>query len=482
MNRPKFKQVRELVRQGLVHAVCVYDLDRLSRRLAHQLLLSEGFEQAGVALRIVTMPDDAKTPEADMLKNMRGVFAEYERSKTLERTARGRRGRVRAGNPPYGRRTLGYTYVKHVAPDKGAHFEVHHEEAALVQRILRLYVEKGRSRDAIAAVLTAEGVPTYTDQRRTLPVHVWHPSSIGAMLRNTAYVGTLYEGKTQNLPGKSNPDKKTRHRRVPKEEWIPIAVPPIIDPATFEAAQALRLRNRTQSTRNRKHDYLFVSGRLRCGQCGCAMYGTLNPAGYAGYRCNRPAFQDVVTPHRRRSVQATAVEPAVWDAVQRVLKNPAVITAELARRREGTSTQQADLDRERHHYARQLAQCDKDVQRWGAAYLAEAIDLADFKAKKAEVDARRISAEQELERLMTRQRVLEQVELETATLTDYCRRVARNLHRFDLAEKRTALEALHITVVWHPDNPLEIRGSIPVAIATNTPNWTTAWSTRTTRG
>jgi site-specific DNA recombinase len=48
----------------------VYNLDRLSRKLAHQLLLSEEFEQAGVALRIVTMPDGPKTPETQLLSNV----------------------------------------------------------------------------------------------------------------------------------------------------------------------------------------------------------------------------------------------------------------------------------------------------------------------------------------------------------------------------------------------------------------------------
>src|SRR5262245_26127083 len=61
LSRPQFAQLRDLVRQRLVQAVFVYDLDRLSRKLAHQLLLSEEFEQAGVALRIVTTPDSAKT-------------------------------------------------------------------------------------------------------------------------------------------------------------------------------------------------------------------------------------------------------------------------------------------------------------------------------------------------------------------------------------------------------------------------------------
>src|SRR5712691_5059807 len=50
MNRPQFKQLRALVQQRLVQAVIVHDADRLSRKLAHQLLLSDEFEQAGVAL------------------------------------------------------------------------------------------------------------------------------------------------------------------------------------------------------------------------------------------------------------------------------------------------------------------------------------------------------------------------------------------------------------------------------------------------
>jgi site-specific DNA recombinase len=462
LNRPQFTQLRELVRQRLVQAVFVYDLDRLSRKLAHQLLLSEELEQAGVALRIVTMPDGAKTPEAQLLANVRGIIAEYERAKILERTARGRRGRAQAGHVPGSRRTLGYLYVKHT--DKGAHYEVHPEEAALVQRIFRLYVEGGRAIHAIAALLTAEGIPTPSSRKHAITTGVWHPATIAHILHNTAYIGTMYEGKTQALPGKQNPDKKTRHRRVPREEWIPIAVPPIIDQGTFEAAHVQLERNKSQSRRNRKHEYLFIGGRLRCAQCGRAMTGVINSSGGREYRCNRLPFQNIKVPHVRRIVQATAIEPIVWQAVERALNNPALITAEVEKRREGTSAQQADLDRERQYYTRQITQCDKDLKRWEAAYLGEAIDLADFKAKKVEIDARRVSAEQELARLDEQQRVIEQTELETTALIEYCARVRSEVQHFTLEEKRKALESLNITVIWRPGELPEIRGSLPPEI------------------
>jgi site-specific DNA recombinase len=455
--------LRDLVRQRLVQAVFVYDLDRLSRTLAHQLLLSEEFEHAGVALRVVTMPDGAKTPEAQLLTNVRGIIAEYERAKILERTARGRLARAKAGFIPSGRAPLGYVSVKH--PMRGAHYEIHPEEATLVRRIFWLCVEGRRSLESLAAILTTEGIPTPGDRRpghrSHAAAHIWHRSTISVILRNTAYIGTLYDGKRQRMPGKRNPDYKTRLRALPREQWVPIAVPALIATELFEAAQRQLKANQAQSKRNRKAEYLCIAGRLQCGQCGSAMTGE-HVGTRRRYRCGRRPYQDVVAPHTRRIVAADQIEPIGWAAVERALTNPSPIAAELERRREGSSTQQADLERERQHYARQLAQCDKDLKRWEAAYLGEVIDLADFKAKKAEVDARRVSAERELARLAEQQRLIEQVELETASLMEYCERVRSQLQHFTLEERQLALEALGITVVWQPDKPLHIYGNIPV--------------------
>jgi septal ring factor EnvC (AmiA/AmiB activator) len=200
------------------------------------------------------------------------------------------------------------------------------------------------------------------------------------------------------------------------------------------------------------------------------MSGHPDPHGSARYRCTQGPGLDIVAPHTTRSLVARDIEPVVWQAVECVLTDPAIIATELERRRDGTSTQQADLDRERRGYEKQLAQCEKELKRWEEAYAGEVIDLVRFKTLKVEVDARRASAEREMARLDEEQRLLEQDELETATLTDYCRRVVQNLHRFDLTEKRVALEALNITVTWHPDKPLAIQGSIPVDIVSTAPH------------
>jgi site-specific DNA recombinase len=215
LNRPQFTKLRDLVHQRLVQAVIVYDLDRLSRKLAHQLLLSEEFEQAGVALLFVTMPTTAKTPETQLLSNVRGIIAEYERSKILERTMRGLRGRAQAGHVPGGAVPLGYRYVRN---EHGKTYEIDPEEATLVQHIFEMYTKEGLSINAIAQHLTRAGVPTHRDRRgigpaRKLNAGVWHPASLHDLLTSETYIGTLYYGKTERISSATNPDKKTTYCR-----------------------------------------------------------------------------------------------------------------------------------------------------------------------------------------------------------------------------------------------------------------------------
>src|SRR5262249_20169189 len=153
----------------------------------------------------------------------------------LERTMRGLRGRAQAGHIPGGRSPLGYRA-------QGDQYVIDPDAAALVHRIFSLYLG-GMSQEAIAGLLTQEGITPPGDRKsgptRRLQVPVWHQSAIATILYNTAYVGRLSYGKRQRMPGKTNPDRKTAWRAVDPDAWIPISVPPILDDATFQAAQEL---------------------------------------------------------------------------------------------------------------------------------------------------------------------------------------------------------------------------------------------------
>ena len=78
------------------------------------------------------------------------------------------------------------------------------------------------------------------------------------------------------------------------------------------------------------------------------------------------------------------------------------------------------------------------------------------------LDRRQAGLEQEIAHHEAEQRRLEQTQVEVAALQDYCARVRANLQHCTMEEKQRALEALDIRVTWHPEKPLEIRGSIPL--------------------
>jgi site-specific DNA recombinase len=107
--RPGLDRLRDLVAEGTCAAVLVCSPDRLARNFAHQVLVIDEFRRAGCEVVFLNHAF-GDSPEQQMLLQMQGVFAEYERALMLERTRRGRlfwarQGRVNwGGTPTYGYR------------------------------------------------------------------------------------------------------------------------------------------------------------------------------------------------------------------------------------------------------------------------------------------------------------------------------------------------------------------------------------------
>jgi site-specific DNA recombinase len=134
LERPGLLQLRELIRSRAIQAVMIYDLDRLSRKHGHQLLLLEECERAEGALLVASGPIDT-SPEGALLLYVKGAMGEYERAKILERTCRGRLGRAKAGHPQGGGVLFGYHYLSE--PHKGF-YVIDEAEAAIVRRVFAL--------------------------------------------------------------------------------------------------------------------------------------------------------------------------------------------------------------------------------------------------------------------------------------------------------------------------------------------------------
>jgi hypothetical protein len=140
------------------------------------------------------------------------------------------------------------------------------------------------------------------------------------MLTNRDYLGTQIYGRRTTLERKANgrPGKRVL---TPEETWIPVTIPALIDPQTFEKAQNQMAVNKLLAKRNTKHQYLFGAGRVTCGVCRLHMGGTTDTAGRIYYKCNaQRGHVDAC----RRCLSERKLEQIVWRDVQHYFRDPQV--------------------------------------------------------------------------------------------------------------------------------------------------------------
>jgi site-specific DNA recombinase len=462
------RKLRDLVNARAVTAAIVYDPDRLSRNLGHQLLLAEEFERAGVKLLIVSHPME-QGPEGWLFFQMRGALAEYERAKILERTKRGLLGRAKAGHVNGGRVPLGYRYVS--APHQGR-LEVDEEEAVLVRQIFQWCVE-GLSLRAIAGRLTEACIPTAIDRRgyqakegrkpcKLLPVGVWHVSSVGLILRNPVHKGQMRYNARVSIRRNG---QLVSQRWRPQEEWLLIPVPAIIDPEIFAAVQQ-QLRDNRHLWPSRRGTALLRSRWFRCGRCGWGM-APVTANGHHYYRCSSQQAK-IATEHRCGGViRADVADRQVWAAVMRLLEQPEVVTAEVAKQQATIHDQEASIGQELTTVDAALARCQHDDQRLVEAYVAGAFTATELKVYRADIMTKRRSLEVHHQALLTRRAALQHTLGQADALVDYCARVRERLQTFSLEEQHCAFDALAMQATWLPNQPLRIQASLIVEASTS---------------
>jgi DNA invertase Pin-like site-specific DNA recombinase len=156
--RPGLERLRDLAAEGQIEVVLIYAPDRLSRKYAYQVLLTEEFCRHGVET-IFLKSAAAETPEERLMLQFQGMIAEYERAQIAERTRRGKRHRAKTGcvnvlcGAPYG-----YRYIRK-SEHSQAYYEVTEGSAEVVRRIFAWYTQELLSIGAIARRLNKDPRP-----------------------------------------------------------------------------------------------------------------------------------------------------------------------------------------------------------------------------------------------------------------------------------------------------------------------------------
>ncbi len=278
--RPALERLRDAAADQPFDRLDVLCPDRLARNYAHQALLLEELGRAGVEVVFLNRPLSS-SPEDQLLLQVQGVIAEYERAKFLERSRRGKRyaaqaGRVSVlGNAPYG-----YRYVRAQEGGGVARFEVVDAEAQVVRQVFNWV---GHDRATISEVrrrLPAASISTRTGKA------LWDHKTIWELLQNPTYIGNAAYGRTRSGPlqprlraPRGRPAQSQRGyspHQVPPEEWINIAVPALVEPELFRVVKEQLQENRQRARIPQKGSRYLLQGLIVCGECGYADHGLTN--------------------------------------------------------------------------------------------------------------------------------------------------------------------------------------------------------------
>ena len=338
--RPGLERLRDLAAEGQIEVVLIYAPDRLSRKYAYQVLLTEEFCRHGVET-VFLKSTAAETPEERLMLQFQGMIAEYERAQIAERTRRGKRYRAKAGcvnvlcGAPYG-----YRYIKK-SEHSQAYYDIVEAPAEVVRKIFAWYTQELLSIGAIARRLNEERIPTRSGRGLRERSTVW------GMLRNPAYQGSACFGKTEicarqrvtrPLRQKGGYSRRcSSSREKERSQWIEIAVPALVSPAIFASAQERLAQNKQRSLRNTQEPTL-LQGLLVCEQCGYALYRTSTRTTRRQikyYRClGSDRYRHLRGPACScRPIRQDYLDDLVWQEVLRLLRTPQLIQAELERRR-----------------------------------------------------------------------------------------------------------------------------------------------------
>lgn len=453
IDRPGMTEILDKARQRQIDVVVCFDIDRFARDFVPLYIHERELDDCGVRVEYTSHTFD-DGPSGQMQKDMLVAFAKFERLKIKERSIRGRIGKAREGKVPMlggGRPRYGYFY-------EDGYYVINEEQASIVRLIFEWYVIEKIGAVVIAERLTEMRVPTGIDaantgrKRNKTGYGHWSPTTVYAVLTDERYAGHYFYNKTI-ARGK-------RVQRRPREEWIHVPVPAIVDEAMFQAAQTQRQKNISHSKRNTQNVYL-LQRRMRCACCGYvfnirSMKSTTGRLYYYGCSGQERRLFDDLVPRCHGYVRVEKVDAVVWAALKKYL-------SDSDRIREGLEASRADdtLATRIEHISQEIAVLKEQRKKLLDLYLSDSLprDLLDARAKQ--IQERLAAFETTLEQLQSQRRL----PLSLTDIDDIVTAIATIRHQMDCAtdaQKQFVIDKLDIQATLdRPTQTITLEGLLP---------------------
>jgi site-specific DNA recombinase len=374
LERPSLDRLRQDARERKFEVLYVYDKGRLSRVFIHQEIIIDELRSFGI--EFISLHDiNGSSPEEKMMGGVMGIFHEYDRVKIAERFRLAKLSKVRHGgllgyNPPYG-----YDYVP--VRGKGSlkvngQFTINEEEARVVRMLMDWVGNEGLSLRQARTRLYEHKIPPKKHKNI-----IWTTGPLRRLLANETYIGKHYYNKSEScLPRSPKPKtednryknrhtNKTSRKSRPREEWLLIEVPSIVDRKLFAKVQKRLLLNKKFSRRNNsKNDYL-LTGLVYC-DCGKTRTGE-GVNGHTYYRCtDRLSRFPLPRTCTRGGVSVKILDTLTWNQIEALLSSRVLLKQQAEKWIKSNSSQ--SIESESKRIKDDLAQLLFEEKRYAKAY------------------------------------------------------------------------------------------------------------------
>ncbi len=341
MNRPKFQEMMQDLKDGKINRIIVYKLDRLTRSIQDLEVICKLIEKYHCSLDSVSEEINTDTAMGVFFIRMTTILAQLEIERTSERTKFGLKGAAKNGHF-CGKAPIGYRKInkKLVIDDL---------ESEVVKEIFDDYVN-GLSVCTITKKLNNKNALNRN----------WRTTTIDRMLSNYIYCGDyLYGKRAKNM----------------KPIHLENICPAIIDKETFKMVQTQKERNLKNYTR--KHTYVYMQ-KIVCSKCNKIMGGSSstskNKPTQIYYKCNCCNTR----------INEKKIEKPLMLFLNDMLDYYLLIDNNFK------SFFNEDLNIEIDKYNKMLDKCNKKLKKIKEAYLDDLIDKDEFiteeKAIKSQIN------------------------------------------------------------------------------------------------
>lgn len=286
--RDAFHRMLKVAAAGLIDAVLVVALDRLTRTedLIERASILGPLQRAGVVVLTPSERLDLRTSSGDLKAGIDASYAAMERAKILERTQGGKARLLSSGGKPHGMPPYGLRY------DREAGWSIDRDEHKIIIQIFER-VGAGESCTKIALDLEAKNVPP--------PGRAWQQTSVWTIVREARkrYAGRWLCNKVRGI-------------------WID--VPRLVSDAAIAKADGVLAASgggRGNLCKRTVNVYLLDNNFARCATCG-GMIGIMGHGRgkrrFYACRSRRKAMGYKRSCGAERHVVAD-VDAALWDAL-----------------------------------------------------------------------------------------------------------------------------------------------------------------------